>query len=59
MVAIQSGAACEQVISRSVRRMPLLGSMCRESVSTAMTCGADLFQGQYLRQFCVETSSQE
>ena len=59
MAASQSGAACEQVIRRSVRRIPVPGSMCRERVSTAMTCEVDLFQGQYLRQFWVETSFQE
>ena len=41
-----------------MRNMPLLGSTFRESVSTAMTCEEDLFQGQYLSQLAVETSFQ-
>ena len=39
--------------------MPVEGSTSRERVSTAMTCVLLLFQGQYLRQLAVETSSHE
>ena len=38
--------------------MPVEGSMARERVSTAMTCVDLSFQGQYFRQFAVETSDQ-
>ena len=54
-----AGAVCSQVIRRSVLRMPLDGSMLRASVSTAITCVDLSFQGQYLRQLAVETSSHE
>ena len=39
--------------------MPVSGSICRDNVSTAMTCVDLSFQGQYLRQLAVDTSSQE
>ena len=39
--------------------MPVAGSTIRETVSTAMTWLELLFQGQYFRQFAVDTSSQE
>jgi hypothetical protein len=39
--------------------MPLAGSIVRERVSTAMTCGVISFQGPYFRQLDVETSSHE
>ena len=39
--------------------MPVEGSTERESVSTAITCVDLSFQGQYLRQLAVETSSHE
>lgn len=41
------------------RTMPVDGSTERDRVSTAMTWVDLSFQGQYLRQFAVETSSQE
>lgn len=41
------------------RTMPVEGSTERERVSTAMTWVDLSFQGQYLRQLAVETSSQE
>ena len=41
------------------RTMPVDGSTERARVSTAMTCVDLSFQGQYLRQFAVETSSHE
>lgn len=37
----QPGTFCLQVISRSVRSMPVLGSTSRLSVSTAITCSQD------------------
>jgi hypothetical protein len=39
--------------------MPVWGSTDRESVSTATTWVDLSFQGQYLRQLAVETSSHE
>lgn len=39
--------------------MPVWESTTLDKVSTAMTWGDLSFQGQYLRQFAVETSSQE
>jgi len=53
------GALCLQVMRRSVRRMPVSGSIRRDKVSTAITCVDLSFHGQYFRQFAVETSSQE
>lgn len=41
------------------RTMPVAGLIVRERVSTAMTCCAFSFQGEYFCQFAVETSSQE
>lgn len=37
-VLTQPGTFCLQVISRSVRKTPVLGSTSRLMVSTAMTC---------------------
>ena len=59
MAFIHSGADCRQVMSRSVRRMPVSGSTDRERVSTEVTCVDLSFQGQYFRQLAVDTSSQE
>lgn len=39
--------------------MPVFGSTVLDMVSTATTWVDLSFQGQYLRQFAVETSSQE
>ena len=39
--------------------MPVDGSTLRDSVSTATTWFVDLFQGEYLSQFAVETSDHE
>lgn len=43
---------------KEMHTMPVDGSTIRERVSTATTWLELLFQGQYLRQFAVETSSQ-
>ena len=48
-----------RVVEGDGSTMPVSGSMERERVSTAITWVDLSFQGQYLRQLAVETSSQE
>ena len=44
--------------SKEGHTMPVHGSTDRDNVSTAITCVDLSFQGQYFRQFAVETSAQ-
>jgi hypothetical protein len=59
MLLSHSGALCWQVMSRSVRRMPVSGSSVRLTVSTAVTCVDFWFHGQYFRQLAVDTYSHD